>query len=51
MDCAEERAELMYHCLTMNDVAFWEAMEMEQAACVDLVLGYHLALGYLERSD
>lgn len=51
IDWAEERAELMRHRLTMDDVAFWEAMETEQAACIDSVLGYHLAPAYSECSD
>ena len=37
---AEEREELMRHCLTMNDQAWREAMETEQLSQVDLVPGY-----------
>ena len=40
VDRAEERAELMHSRLTMDDVAFREAMETEQVACIDLVPGY-----------
>ena len=51
MDLAEERVELMRHHLMMDDVAFQEAMEMEQAACIDLVPGYQLAPEYSKCSD
>ena len=37
---AEERAELYARRLTMDDQAWREAMETEQAACIDPVPGY-----------
>ena len=40
VDRAEERAELYARRLTMDDQAWREAMETEQAACIDLVPGY-----------
>ena len=51
VEWAEERVELMHRCLTMDNVAFQEAMEVEQAACIDPVLGYYLAPEYSESSD
>ena len=51
VDWAEERAELMRCRLMMDDVAFREAMETEQAACIDPVPGYHPAPEYSKRSD
>ena len=48
---AEERAELMRCHLMMDDVAFWEAMELEQAARIDPVPGYQPALEYSEFSN
>lgn len=50
VDRAEERVELVRRRLTMDDVAFQEVMETEQAAHVDPVLGYHPAPVYSERS-
>ena len=40
VDRAEERVELMAHCLMMDDQAWREAMEMEQLSQIDLVPGY-----------
>ena len=40
VDRAEERAELFACRLTMDDQAWREAMETEQLACIDPVLGY-----------
>ena len=40
VDRAEERAELMAHCLTMDDQAWREAMETEQLSRINPVLGY-----------
>ena len=40
VDRAEERAELFAYRLTMDDQAWREAMETEQAARIDLVPGY-----------
>lgn len=51
VDWAEEREELMRHQLTMDDVAFQEAMETEQAACIDSVPGYEPAPLYSECSE
>ena len=45
---AEEREELRCHHLTMDNQAFQEAMEMEWAACIDPVPGYHPAPEYFE---
>ena len=51
VDCVEERVELMRHCLTMDDVAFREVMEIEQVARIDPILGYQLAPEYSKCSD
>ena len=40
VDRAEERAELLAHRLTMDDQAWREAIEAEQAARIDPVPGY-----------
>ena len=42
----EEREELRWHHLTMDDQAWREAMEMEQLSRIDPVPGYHAAPGY-----